>query len=53
MKEYEITLKFGDVIISVEAENKEEAREIAETRLENDNLKADSKCYEIEVEEHC
>jgi len=51
MKEYDVLFKFGDVSITVEADSEEEAREIAEMRLENDNLKEDSKCYDIEVEE--
>ena len=51
MKEYNVILKFGDVSITIEAENKTEVREIAERRLINDNLKDDSKCYDIEVEE--
>jgi len=51
MKEYEVTFKFGDVVITVEAEDEKEAREMAEIRLENDDLKEDSKCYDIEIEE--
>lgn len=51
MKEYNVFLKFSDVIITVEANSEDEARDIAETRLENDNLKEETYCYEIEAEE--
>ena len=51
MKEYTVLYKFSDVIITVEAESKKEAREISDTRLTNDEIKEDTYCYEVEVEE--
>ena len=51
-KEYQVIYKFSDVIDNIEAESKEEAEKIAESRLMSDyNPQNDTTCYDIEVEE--
>mgnify|MGYP000054785912 CR=1 FL=1 len=54
-KEYQIIYKFADVIDNIEAESEEDAKKIADERLNGCNLdydpKVDTSCYEIEVEE--
>jgi len=52
-KEFEIIYKFADVIRTIKAENKDEAKNLADIELEkeNSNIKEDTYCYEIEVDE--
>ena len=51
-KEFTITYKFSDIIDNIEAETEEEARRIADERLESDNSpQIDTYCYEAEIEE--
>ena len=52
-KEYQVFYKFSDVIETIEASSKGEAEEIADKRIKSGriNIKGDTYCYEIEVEE--
>ena len=49
-KEYDVTYKFSDVIQTIKAISQGEAEQIANERLEkNDVIEEDTYCYEIEV----
>ena len=52
-KEYQVIYKFSDVIETIEANSKEEAKQIADDRVESDryNPKEETYCYDIEVDE--
>ena len=53
-KEYQIFYKFSDVVETIEAKSKEEAEQIANERINTQkyNIKKETYCYEIEVEEN-
>lgn len=54
-KQFEVIYKFSDVIDNIEAENEEEAKKLADERLEsghpNYDPTGDTRCYDVEVEE--
>jgi len=54
MKTYEITCKYSDVILEIEAENEDEALKKADELIQSpndDNPKNYTYCYETEAEE--
>ena len=50
-KQFEITYKFGDVILSIEEETIEEAKAKADKILSTGRPQEDTRCYDIEVQE--